>query len=97
MQQLHTAIQHSHGVVAAFCRADALSADTRAQLPAPHGAAGTEDNSDFQARRAAARWPVLVGLARASSDGACVGVVDSLLLLPELHDRGLGRQCASYA
>lgn len=105
LQQLQTALEHSDGLVAAFCRADALSAATRAHLPAPRDPKGHPNkpasplaiNADFQARRAAARRKVLVGLARASSDGALVGVVDSVLLLPELHGSGLGRRCALSA
>jgi hypothetical protein len=64
-----------------------------AQAGAP--SAGASDNTAemWRAQRARKRQRILIGIARASSDGTFMATVDEVLVLPQLQRQGLGRRC----
>lgn len=86
---LRTALDSSE-VVAAVCRADALPRSLLRHHPAFAEVARPSEPLTQEARRC----PILVGLARASTDDDNIAVVDQVLVLPELRQQGLGRRCA---
>ena len=90
------ALACSSALIAAVCRADSLPEAYLQGNPqqSPASAAGADEHADWMLKRAAGRRRVLVGIARASSDGFYSATIDEVLVLPELHRQGLGTRYA---
>jgi GNAT superfamily N-acetyltransferase len=90
--KLRVALESSTAVAAATCRADALPESLLDGYPGRRALLNRQEGG-CRAPSRARRQKILVGLARASSDREFVGVVDQVVVLPELRRQGLGRRC----
>jgi hypothetical protein len=90
--KLRVALESSTAVAAATCRADALPESLLDGYPGRRALLNRQEGG-CRAPSRARRQKILVGLASASSDTEFVGVVDQVLVLPELRRQGLGRRC----